>query len=329
MPARVDTRTMNAFLTTTMSEYLPTLHDNIFDDVPMLSYLNGKLGRAIKNANKVKEVKQGGDEIVEPLLYGRNSTFGSYDGAEALDTTLQDGITNAKFPWKYFSVAVGIVGAQKRGNRSKYRLINLLQAKTTQAELTAQESLNQQAYADGSGNGGKDLDGWGKHISTTAVSGGLDPAIHTWWAPNITTAVGSFAANGKSKMTNLFNTLTMGNIGPEVMFTTQAIHEAYEESLTDQKRFTNTMAADAGFENITFKNRPVLYDRDCPTGDMYFLNSRYIKWVTMAGADLEMQDAGFQTPIGQDASVAMILLQANITISNRRRIGKLTGITTP
>ncbi len=329
MTARVDTRSMDAFLTTTLSEYLPTLHDNIFDDVPMLSYLNGKLGRAIRSANKVKEMKRGGDRIVEPLLYGRNSTAGSYSGTEPLDTTLQDGITNAEFPWKYYSVAIGIEGGQQRANRSKFRLINLLQAKTTQAELTLQELLNQHAYLDGTGNSSKNLEGWAKHISTTATTGSLAPGTHDWWKATVTTSVGSFAANGTDKMTNIFNTLTIGNVGPEVMFTTQSIFEAYEASLTDQKRFTNTMVADSGFSSLTFKNKPIIYDRDSPSGQMLFLNSKYQKYVVMEGADFDMQGVGFQTPIGQDASTALLLHQANITINNRRRLGKLTGITTP
>ncbi len=329
MPARVDTRTMDAFLTTTLSEYLPTLHDNIFDDVPMLSYLNGKLGRSIRNANKVKEVKMGGDRIVEPLLYGRNSTAGSYKGSEPLDTTLQDGITNAEFPWKYYSVAIGIDGGQQRANRSKFRLINLLQAKTTQSELTLQELLNQHAYTQGIGNNGKDLDGWALYLSDTLSAGQLDPATHDWWKATLTASVGSFAANGVDKMTNILNTLTIGNIGPEVMFTTQSIFEAYEGTLIDQKRFTNTMVADAGFTSLTFKNKPIIFDRDAVSGNMYFLNSRYQKYVVMSGADFDMQGVGFQTPIGQDVSTAMLLHQANITINNRRRLGLLSGITLP
>jgi len=59
-----------------------------------------------------------------------------------------------------------------------------------------------------------------------------------------------------------------------------------------------------------------------------FLNRRYMKWCVHAEADLKMAEPGFQTPIGQDVSTALILFQGNMTVNNRRRLGVLTGITT-
>ena len=89
-----ETRTQDALLTTTLANYRNTLYDNIFDNYPLLSYLNGKLGQAI-NGKSVKRVVSGGESIVEQLMYDVNSTASSYSGAETLDTALQDGMTIA------------------------------------------------------------------------------------------------------------------------------------------------------------------------------------------------------------------------------------------
>lgn len=90
MPGVTESRQWDALLTTTLANYRKQLIDNIFNDYPFLSYMNGKLGKAIRGGS-VKRTVSGGESIVEHLLYEKNSTVKSYAGAETLDTTLQEG----------------------------------------------------------------------------------------------------------------------------------------------------------------------------------------------------------------------------------------------
>lgn len=75
-----ETRTIDSLLTTTLSEYRANLQDNIFDTYPLLSWLNGKLGMALRG-NSVKKTLDGGVDIIEALLYEMNSTVDSYSGS--------------------------------------------------------------------------------------------------------------------------------------------------------------------------------------------------------------------------------------------------------
>ena len=122
MAGRSDSaRTLDAYLTATLDEYLKTMHDNIFNRRVLLSWLNGTLGQATRGgAPKVSH--SSGNDIIVPLMYGKNTTVKSYDGAELLDTTLQDGITNAKFSWAYYSGSVGLLGKEKRNNKGKHAI---------------------------------------------------------------------------------------------------------------------------------------------------------------------------------------------------------------
>ncbi len=63
MAGLVESRTWDALLTTTLANYREKLIDNIFDDYPLLSWLNGKLGRALRGSS-VKRVISGGESIV-------------------------------------------------------------------------------------------------------------------------------------------------------------------------------------------------------------------------------------------------------------------------
>jgi len=333
MPARVETRTFDAFLTTTFAEYEKKLQDQIFDDVPLLSYMNGKLGRAIRGTGTIKITLGGGERITVPLLYGTNTTAGSYAGGEQLSTNIQDGITNGFFDWSQYSVSIAITGLQKRGNMGTYRILNLLQSKTIQAELSIQERLNQNLWAAASattGNAGKDVISIPSLVDDTVTIGGINPSTNTWWASTVNTVGGDFLTNdvGLIQMRNTFNTVTIGNKSPDIGFMPQNLYEDYEQYGQDDRRHVSNKLLDLGFRTLEFKGIPLVYDRDMPVGEIYFLNGLYIHWYVHRDADLNMTPQGFQTPIGQDTSVAMILLQAQATISNRRRVGKNTGITT-
>lgn len=324
MAGLAESRTWDALLTTTLANYRQQLMDNIFNDYPFLSYINGKLGKAVRGGS-VKRTVNGGESIVEHLLYEKNSTVKAYAGAETLDTTLQEGMTIARYLWKQYAASIGITGLEKRNNQGEAAMINLLQAKTTQAEMSLKDRLSTDAYADGTGSAGKNLTGLAALVSTTATVGGLSPTTFTWWQGNVTTSAGSFAATGIDKMRTTFNNITFGNDKPDSIFTDQTTFEYYEKALQPQERFSGNSVADAGFMNITFKGVPVIFDRSCTAGYMYFLNSKYLSFVVHEDADFST--GPFITPENQDVSTAMILLQANLTTNNRRKLGVIQGFT--
>ena len=319
-----ETRVNDAVLTTTLAEYSKTMRDQIFDVYPFLSWLNGKLGIALRGST-IKRSISGGESIVEHLMYEQNSTVGSYSGYESLDTTPQDGMTIARFNWKQYSGSISINGLEKRNNQGEAKLIDLLQAKTTQTEMSLRDSLSVAAFGDGTGNGGKDLTGLQALVSCTSTLGGLAPATYTWWKGNVTTSAGSFATNGLNKMRTTFNNISFGNDKPDFIVTDQTTFEYFEKSLQPQERYSNTKAANSGFLNLTFKGIPVVFDRDCITGYMYFLNSNAMNLVVHSEADFKTGE--FITPENQDASTAIVLFQGNLTTNNRRKLGVIQGFT--
>lgn len=319
-----ESRTWDSLLTTTLANYRKTLVDNIFNDYPFLSYINGKLGKALRGES-IKRTVNGGESIVEHLLYEKNSTVKSYSGAETLDTTLQEGHTIARFSWKQYAAAIGITGFEKRCNQGEAGMINLLTAKTKQAELSLKDRMAVDAFGDGTGNGSKNLTGLKALISSTATVGGLSPTTYTWWKSDVTSSAGSFAANGVDKMRTAFNNITYGNDKPDSIFTTQTIYEYYEKSQEPKERYASNTVADAGFMNLMFKGVPVIFDRACTDGYMYLLNSKYLSFVVHSDADFST--GPFVTPENQDVSTANILFQGNLTTNCRRKLAVITGIT--
>ena len=305
----------DALLSTTLQNYRPTLVDNIFTARVLLDHLNSK-GRVL--------VEEGGSSIVEPLVYAQNDTTGSYSGYDAIDLTPQEGISAAEYNWKQMASSISISGIEEAKNRGTEAIIKLLNAKIMQAEESIKEELNQMLYGDGTGNGGKDFNGLANIISASGTVGGIDSSTNTWWQ-STSTAVGG--ALTLLAMAGAYNTASRGNDTPDMIVTTQTLFEKYESLLTSQVRYQDTTKANSGFQNLMFKQTPVVFDVSCTSGVMFFMNSKYLKLVGMNGHWFQTTDFQKGTVAGVDARYALVLSFGELTCSNRARQAKLTGAT--
>ena len=179
-------------------------------------------------------------------------------------------------------------------------------------------------------------------IDATTAVGGINPADagNGWWA-SIETAVGAVDATGlEAAMSNAYHRASdSGSDRVDAIFTGQGVYEFYESTLTPQVRYTDTKTANLGFMNLLFKQTPIYWDFDCPTGVIYGLNSKYV------GLVLHSQRNFSQTPFSKglseniasghatsgiastvDARYSIITTYGNSTIRNRRRRFKLTGV---
>lgn len=306
----------DAILSTTLQKYTPKLEDNVFDDLPLLNMF--------KRADHIVKV-DGGSSIVEPLLYGANSTAGSYSGYDNIDTTPQEGITAAEYNWKQFAATVAISGLDEIKNEGVSRVISLLEAKVQQAEMSISDVLNQQLFSDGTGNSSKDFAGLKKYVPvdpTTGTVGGIDrsDSTNSWWRNYTETTV---AALTIGQLSTAYNTVSKGRDVPTNGFTTQTLFEKYESLLQPQLRFSDNATADAGFQNLLYKQMPVVFDRDCDAGFFYLLNVKYLK--LKVHTKTWFKPTPFVKPHGQDARYSQIVSAGNLVMSNAKRQGVLSG----
>ena len=302
-------------LSTTLANYRDQLTDNVFTDRVLTNHLMSK-GR-IRMLN-------GGTKIVEPLIYGQNSTVASYSGYDSIALTAQTGITAAEYDWKQYAASIAISGIEEAKNNGEQEIINLLEAKIMQAEESMREGFNTMFFSDGTGNSGKDWNGLGNLIETGNSVGGINSATagnEYWRSYEENTATALTLA----QMATAYNTVSVGNDHPDLILTTRTLFEKYEALLQPQLRYTDTKTADAGFQNLLFKAAPVVYDTAAPAGTMFFLNSKYISLVGHSGKWFQQTD--FVRPEDLDARYALIMCYGNLTCRNRKKQGKLTAKT--
>lgn len=311
----------DTLLTTTLANHMPKLVDNIFSARPFVYFL--------KQAGQIRTIG-GGSKIVLPLLYGQNSTAGSYSAYDTILTNAQTGLTSAEFNWKQYAASITISGIEEAQNNSEEQIIDLLEAKTFQAEETISEKFDEMFITSGltsnaTGNSGKDWLGLAALVKDNASTniGGINQATDTWWAPGHREATAT--ALTLAQMRTAYNTVSVGNDQPNVILTTRTLFEKYEDLLQPQERFMDSKTADGGFQNLLFKGAPIVYDNYVTTGDMYFLNTKYIRLV--GHSDTWFKPTPFVRPNNMDARFAQILCYGELTISNRKRQGVLIAKT--
>ncbi len=304
-------------LSTTLKNYIPKLTDNIFSARPLFY--------ALTNGQTIRRIS-GGAKIVVPIIYGTNSTAGSYDGTDTISTTAQTGISAAEYSWKQYAATVTISGIEEAKNNGEAQIIDLLEGKIFQTQETVIENMNTMFFGNGTGNSSKDWLGLSALVGSTGSPGGIDAtdSDNSWWRSAVTNQ-GS-AAITLASMATLYNNCSVGNDQPTIGITGQNQYEAYEALLVDQIRYTDTDMADGGFQNLLFKGCPLTFDGTLEgEGKLYFLNTKYLQLV--AHSDVWFKPTPFVRPTNQDAVYSQLLCYGELTTSNRARQGYMYGIT--
>ena len=305
----------DALLSTTLAKYRDQLTDNVFTARPLTYFLTDK--------GRIRMI-DGGTKIVEPLIYGTNSTVSSYEGYDTIALTAQTGITAAEFEWKQYAASIAISGIEEAKNNGDAAILNLLEAKVMQAEESLREGFNTMFFGDGTGNSGKNWNGLGNLVEASGTVGGINRATsgNEYWRSYEENTAGALTL---AQMNTAYNSVSVGNDHPDMVLTTQTLYEKYESLLQPQLRYTDTKTADAGFQNLLFKAAPVTFDVGCTAGVMYFLNSKYLTLVGHSGKWFSQTE--FVKPENQDARYALIMCYGNLTTRNAKKQGKLTAKT--
>lgn len=311
--------TWNEIATTTIAKYSKGLADNITTHSPLLFRLN-------KKGNY--KLVDGGSSILENLMYATNGTAKWYAGYEELSVAASDTLTSAEFEWKQYNVNVVISGEEKLKNSgSRTQVHNLLKSRIEVAEKTAKNDVSAALFYSNTENDGKSIGGL-QHLvadAGTGTVGGIVSATETWWKNQVysfgddsTSASASTILHGMNQL--WLNTVRNGD-KPDLIVTGQSYYNYYEEAIQANQRFTDNEMADAGFENIKYKSAPVVYDSNCNTARMYFLNTDYIFF--KPARDYNFVQSDQRTPVNQDALSIPMFWKGNMTVSNRNLQGIL------
>ena len=310
IPSTTDT----VVLTTSLADYSKTLADNVYNDVVVL-----KLCEAAGN----KRMVDGGLSIVNTVIKEKQDDGGFYLGADVLNNTQGNDTNMVEFKWQNVYEPIQITRDEERQNSGDmHKIIDLVAAKTQMAEKSIKERMDQALSTPVSeANNLIDLE----TLVNTGALGTLNGASDTFWQSTVT-ASGAFATQGLTDMTTatyaVSSSATVDN--PTHYITNKTIFQKFEQTRLPLERISNTLTANAGFTNLTFKGKPVVYGNYISSGLLFGLNMNYIMLAVDSVTDFITTP--FLAPTNQTVKVAYILWRGNMYTNNRRRHFKLTGI---
>lgn len=305
------TQTIDSLYTSTWAYRKDAATEQAFLKTPFIFWLREK--GHIQNISGYRRI-----EI--PLEYGSNETIRWIGKGETVPIQDSELLTMAYEDWKYLAVSVVRWFTEDQKNRGKAAAIKLVETKLKAAERAVYEELERVMFADGSGS--QEPNGLQNLVSATPTTGevhGINRATPTndWWRNQQKTSTGAAAVYLVSDMRTCLNDIikySRSDLSDIVLVTNQTVFELYEDVCVEMKILENTMMADAGFDSIKFKGKPLIWCNSAPSGNMYFLNPQFLKLTCDEGFFMEMTDWK-QIPDQPFDKTAQIVCALNMTIS--------------
>jgi hypothetical protein len=312
-------------IATTIQSRSGELADNLTQNNAILQRLNSK--------GNVRPFS-GGNVILEEIFYDDTTTnnANSYSGYEVLNISPDSPISAAQFKIAQYAASVTMSGLEMLQNSSKEAIIDLIDGRMQVSEARLLNRISGDLYGDGTGNGGKNVDGLAAAIAvspTTGTYGGINRANFTFWRNQITT--GATSATMLAKMTEAAIKQIRGTDKADLYIAGNNLYQYFVNALQAIQRITTEESGAAGFASLKFYGGGTSADvvlgggigAQENTNYMYLLNTNYIFFRPHKERNF-VPIGGERQAINQDAIVKLYGFAGNMTTSNAQLQGLLT-----
>jgi hypothetical protein len=311
----------DAIMATTIESRSKTIADNVTN--------NNLLLKKLSMRGNIKPFS-GGSLILQELSFAENSNAGFYSGYDILPVGVSDVISAAQYNIKQAAVPVVISGLEMLQNSGKERMIDLLDARMSVAESTMSNLISAGLYSDGTGYGGKEINGLADAVrldpNTSDPYGGInaEDSAFPFWQNQVSD--NTLAAVTPDTIGGLWNVLwantTRGTDRVDLIICDGVTWGVYVDSLQSLQRFTSPDTGGLGFPTLKYMDADVALDGgiggNAPAGTAYFLNTDYIMYRPHSQRNMVPLSPNKRTSINQDAEVSILGWAGNLTTSGRQ-----------
>jgi len=318
-----DTRELRRVASLALDMYVKSVIDQVFET-------NAVWGTLTKRRN-ARKVWTGGARIGQPVRLDLPSNVGSYRGYDVLDNTPQDTRTVGLWETSEYYAAVTVSFRDMDLINGESAVVNFLQEESQQALEGIADLMNKHLWLDGSGNSGKDLEGFALNVPgdpTTGSYGGISRANTAW--RNKFLDGGGNAANIIANLRTLTTQATSGTDAPDVIFTNRAGRDAYEALLvatleTDPVVLgASAQTGDGSIPNLRYRGAEIVVDENATPygstpGNSTFvgLNTKYTSLYTHRNRDMKMGE--LKEPERQTVLTGFVTWHGQYIVTQPRR----------
>jgi hypothetical protein len=312
-----------------------------------------------------------------PIKYALSTNGGVTGIADQLDSNRQNNRTRMSFQPRAIYKPIVIATIEQHLNRGDERVVELVAAETNSQSADLLEALSDQLYTGtGSGNNWSSIAMVADDGTNYPTYGALSRTTYPSLDGYLLTSTGALSL---AKMATAYDATEKGTDSSTGIFTTKALWSVYETLLTPTVHANYTavgsqmasmtpdgivmgkdgLSGTQGFKAVTYRGTPVMKDEHCPSGNMFFVNSRkdgLFRNFGYAAIDLSNEKEfstvnfsktegspegtfgsrkaprGFNfrdmmTPVDQLAEVGYVMFHGEFCSAEPRLQGRLTGVT--
>lgn len=308
---------LGEFVSASLRNWRKQLADNVTLQNGLLFFLND---------NDKIEKTDGGRVLDEPLIYPTNGNTSAkwYSGYDAFSPPVSSEVFDAaEFNWKQLGGFISVSGIEEHINSAEWKRVDYAKARLQQLQATMENLVGAACYADGTGTSGKEPGGLQYLVADDPTAagtvGGINQVTQTFWRNQFSAAAATDSTNIQLRMDAMYLACLRGADKPDLITANSDLFTYYWNSLQAQQRFTDARLGEAGFRNLKFAMSDVIYDVQCPTKHMYFINTKTLK---LRAADTDLFDVGGPRLIqNADYKVIPIWMYGNFTCNQRARNG--------
>lgn len=276
-------------------------------------------------ANNKVEYEDGGREISNPLIFGRNPNVTSYEYYDTLPIAQTNEFNTARYGWGRVAGSVIISEQEIDENRGAAEIFKILKGKMQALEESIKEKF--QTYLYGAGTG-KDPNGLALCIPddpTTGTLGGINRATEQQWRTMAKDFSGSLTyQNIEEEFDDILLDMKQGkNEKPDLILCGRNIYKMYRKAVRDKisiladGTYAGKKMYDLGFDGVSFGGITMIYDEDCPSDKAYFINSTYLKMHVLKHVNMKVKELA--APWTQDCIGRRIIWQGQMCLWKANR----------
>ncbi len=328
--------------TTVKESYLPFAVDTVLN--------SNVLFQRVVRASK----KWSGRVLRVPVKVSKNSTGTSFRGFDTFSTSATDNRQFLEFTPSFHQITVSLPGDELAVADTEDKVLDLMKLTIQSDTEDMADDLGTAFYADGTGNGSKDVLGLAALVddgNSVSTIGGLSRSTYATLASTVTASGGTLTL---AKVDTLWNAVASGSQKPSAIYTTEAVFAFYGQLLRPQERINKEagrvkgqLVGGTGFTALEYNAKPVIADEKCTSQAFIMVNEDFVDFYALSffgskpvSYSSQIKGNDYEAPVGLGFSWSDWIIPANagavvghiyfggqFITTNPKRHGKLTGVT--
>lgn len=270
------------------------------------------------------DYEDGGYEVTNPLILGRNPNVGSYRYMQSLPIAQTSEFGTVRYGWTRVAGSLVLSKQEIDENAGSSKIFDLLAKKMKILEDSIKDKFSDYLYGVGAG---ADPNGLGLLIPddpTTGTLAGLSRVTETQWRTSAYDFNGTLvAADIEEALRDIMRDLTQKSSRPTIILAGLDFIRMYETAIADKISLplsnlsSGKRMIDLGFTGTSFGSVPIVYDEQCPVDHAYFINDEYLRTTIMKGVN--MRPEKLDAPWNYDAIGRRIVTQMQMCLWKAHR----------